>query len=101
MPIRLDRRAPDFAGHFRAFLATKREASSDVEAAARAIIADVAARGDRPLLQLTRPLDRFHLDQRRLQLTAHEIHAAYAACAGPALQALARAPRRVQASAPP
>ena len=43
MPLRLDSRAPDFAERFRAFLATKREASADVEAAVRAIIADVAA----------------------------------------------------------
>ena len=46
MPIRLDARAPDFAKEFRAFLDTKREASADVEQAVRAIIADVAARGD-------------------------------------------------------
>ena len=58
MPIRLDSRAPDFAARFRAFLATKREASADVEAAVRAIIADVAARGDRALIELTRKFDR-------------------------------------------
>ena len=45
MPIRLDSRAPDFAQRFRTLLATKREASADVENAVRAIIADVAARG--------------------------------------------------------
>ena len=54
MPIRLDRRAPDFAERFRAFLSTKREAAADVEAVVRAIIADVAARGDRALIELTR-----------------------------------------------
>src|SRR6266851_296619 len=97
MPIRLDRRAPDFAGHFRAFLATKREASSDVEAAARAIIADVAARGDRALLELTRRFDGFDLDQRRLKLTADEIDAAYAACEARALDALALARDRIEA----
>ncbi len=97
MPIRLDRRAPDFAGHFRAFLATKREASSDVEAAARAIIADVAARGDRALLELTRRFDGFDLDQRRLKLTADEIDAAYAACEARSLDALALARDRIEA----
>jgi len=97
MPIRLDRRAPDFAGHFRAFLATKREASPDVEAAARAIIADVAARGDRALLELTRRFDGFDLDQRRLKLTADEIDAAYAACEARALDALALARDRIEA----
>ena len=47
MAIRLDTRAADFAEKFRAFLATKREASADVETVVRAIVADVAARGDR------------------------------------------------------
>jgi len=36
-----------FPGHFRAFLATKREAAADVEQTVRGIIADVQARGDR------------------------------------------------------
>ena len=53
MPIRLDARAADFAEKFRAFLDTKREASADVEQAVRAIIADVAARGDAALIELT------------------------------------------------
>src|SRR5258707_10480996 len=100
MPIRLARRAPDFAGRFRAFLATKREASSDVEAAARAIIADVAARGDRALLELTRRFHGFDLHQRRLKLTPHEIHAAYAACEAPSLDALAPARGPIQALTP-
>src|SRR6266478_2568884 len=97
MPIRLDRRAPDFAERFRAFLATKREASSDVEAAVRAIIADVAARGDRALLELTRRFDGFDLHQTRLKLTADEIDAAYAACEARALDALALARDRIEA----
>src|SRR5262249_56107267 len=59
MPIRLDSRAADFAERFRAFLASKRETSADVEAAVRAIIADVAARGDRAVIELTRRFDRF------------------------------------------
>ena len=46
MPIRLDAQSPDFAQRFRAFLDTKREASADVEATVRTIIADVVARGD-------------------------------------------------------
>src|SRR5260370_18265901 len=97
MPTGLDRRAPDFAGRFRAFLATKREASSDVEAAARAIIADVAARRDRALLELTRRFDGFDLDQRRLKLTADEIDPAYAACEARSLDALALARDRIEA----
>ena len=61
MPIRLDARDTDFPARFRAFLDTKREASADVEHAVRAIIADVAARGDEALLELTRKFDRVDL----------------------------------------
>src|SRR6266487_4184682 len=97
MPIRLDRRAPDFAERFRAFLATKREASADVEAAVRAIIADVAARGDRAVIELTRQFDRFDPDRSGLKVTADEIDAADAACDRRALDALALARDRIEA----
>src|SRR5436190_7854654 len=97
MPIRLDRRAPDFAERFRAFLATKREASADVEAAVRAIIADVAARGDRAVIEFTRQFDRFDPDRSGLKVTADEIDTAYAACDRRALDALALARDRIEA----
>jgi histidinol dehydrogenase len=42
MPIRLDSRSADFPARFATFLATKREASPDVEQAVRAIIAECA-----------------------------------------------------------
>ena len=58
MPIRLDTRSADFGARFHAFLGTKREASQDVEAAVRAIVADVVARGDQALIELTRQFDR-------------------------------------------
>ena len=80
MPIRLDARADGFAERFRAFLATKREVAADVEAAVRAIIADVVARGDRALIELTRKFDRVDLDELGLKVTAAEIDTAYAAC---------------------
>ncbi len=47
MPLRLSTSDASFASHFDAFLATKREASEDVDQSVRAIIADVRARGDR------------------------------------------------------
>jgi len=65
----------DFAARFRAFLSTKREAAVDVEDAARAIIADVAARGDRALLELTKKFDRLDLDRIGLRVRADEIDA--------------------------
>jgi histidinol dehydrogenase len=97
MPIRLDARAPDFAERFRAFLTTKREASADVEAAVRAIIADVSARGDAALIDLTRKFDRLDLDQSGLRVTAAEIDAAHTACDRAALDALAFARDRIEA----
>jgi histidinol dehydrogenase len=97
MPIRLDSRAPDFPERFRAFLSTKREASADVETAVRAIIADVAARGDQALVELTKTYDRLDLDQAGLRVTAGEIEAAAAACDRKALDALAFARDRIEA----
>src|SRR3977135_1188843 len=97
MPIRLDSRAPDFAQRFRGLLATKREASADVEDAVRAIIADVAARGDRALMELTRKFDRLDLAQASLRVTADEIATAHAICDRRALDALAFARDRIEA----
>jgi histidinol dehydrogenase len=97
MPIRLDVRAPDFAGRFRAFLDTKREAAGDVEEAVRAILADVASRGDLALIELTRKFDRLDLDAAGLKITADEIELAYGACDRRALDALALARDRIEA----
>src|SRR3989454_1600895 len=97
MPIRLDRRAPDFAERFRAFLATKREVSEDVEQAVRGIIADVAARGDRALIELTRKFDRFDPGEIGLKVTSAEIDAAAESCDREALDALALARDRIEA----
>ena len=97
MPIRLDARAPDFDKRFRGFLATKREAAADVEDAVRLIIADVAARGDRALAELTRKFDRVDLERIGLGVTADEIAAAHAACDTRALDALSLARERIEA----
>jgi histidinol dehydrogenase len=97
MPIRLDTCAADFAQRFRAFLDAKREVSEDVEQAARAIIADVVARGDRALIELTRRFDRLDLDAAGLRVSAAEIGAATKACDGVALAALKLARERIEA----
>jgi histidinol dehydrogenase len=97
MPIRLDSSARDFPERFRAFLATKREASADVEAAVRAIIADVVARGDRALIELSAKFDRTDLAKVGLKVTADEIAAATAACDRRPLDALALARDRIEA----
>ena len=76
MPIRLDARSPDFPTKFRAFLDAKREASADVEQAVRAIIADVAARGDAALAELTQKFDRVDLNAMGMRVTPAELNAA-------------------------
>lgn len=96
MPIRLDARAPAFAEKFRAFLDTKREASADVEQAVRAIIADVAARGDAALIELTRRFDRVDLGAIGLRVKPAELDAATAACDPTALDALKLARDRIE-----
>jgi histidinol dehydrogenase len=96
MPIRLDSRAPDFSERFHAFLTTKREAAADVEAAVRAIIANVVAAGDQALIELSRKFDRVDLGQVGLKVRADEIETAYAACDRRALDALTLARDRIE-----
>src|SRR5262245_15865916 len=96
MSIRLDIRAGDFAPRFRAFLDTKRETAADVEAAARAIVADVANRGDAALKDYTRKFDRFDPGQTGLRVTAKEIGAAFNACGRTTLAALELARDRIE-----
>jgi histidinol dehydrogenase len=97
MPQRLDNQAADFAARFRDFLAVKREASADVEQAVRAIIADVAARGDRALIELSKKFDRVDLGKLGLRVGADEIAAAAKACDARALDALKFARGRIEA----
>jgi histidinol dehydrogenase len=97
MPIRLDSTDPDFEARFRAFLSAKREAAPDVETAVRAIIADVQARGDQALIDLTAKFDRVTLTTATLRVSQAEIDAAEAACDPEALHALKIARDRIVA----
>src|SRR5579859_7510177 len=97
MAIRLDARAADFAEKFRAFLDTKRETAADVEAAVRAIVADVAARGDQALKDYTEKFDHVDLDRIGLRVTSNDIAAATEACDRDALAALQLARERIEA----
>jgi histidinol dehydrogenase len=96
MAIRLDTRSADFAQQFRAFLDGKRETSADVDAAVRAIVNDVAARGDTALKEYTQKFDRLDLDRVGLKVTADEIAAALDDCAPAALDALKLARDRIE-----
>jgi histidinol dehydrogenase len=96
MPIRLDARSADFPAKFRTFLDAKREASADVEQAVRAIIADVAARGDAALIELTQKFDRVDLATIGMRVRPDELEAATAACEPAALDALKLARDRIE-----
>jgi histidinol dehydrogenase len=97
MPIRLDAKAADFARRFAALLATKREAAADVEAAVRDIITDVATRGDRALIELSKRFDGSDLDRLGLRVEPREISSAASACDREALDALGFARDRIEA----
>jgi histidinol dehydrogenase len=96
MPLRLDRNSADFDQRFAAFLAAKREVSADVEKATRAIVDDVAARGDAALIEATRKFDRLDIDAAGLRVTPAEIEAAVKACDASTLEALALARDRIE-----
>jgi histidinol dehydrogenase len=97
MPVRLDRSSADFDQRFGTFLAAKREVSADVERATRAIVDDVAARGDTALIEATRKFDRLDIEASGLRVTAAEIEAAVRACDSATLDALKFARDRIEA----
>ncbi len=97
MPIRIDTTAADFASAFAIFLGQKREASADVEQAARQIINDVIARGDAALFETTKKFDRFDLNATNLRVSAGEIEAAVTSCDPQTLDALKLARDRIEA----
>jgi histidinol dehydrogenase len=97
MPIRLDTGDRDFADRFDAFLAAKRETAEDVVETARAIIADIAQRGDTALIELTRRFDRVDLGRIGLRVSPAEIETAAAHCERAALDALQFARDRIEA----
>jgi histidinol dehydrogenase len=97
MTARLDTNSGDFAKDFRVLLDAKREASANVEATVRAIVADVAVRGDDAVRDYTRKFDRCDLDRIGLKVTADEIAAAVKSCSPAALEALELARSRIEA----
>ena len=96
MPVRLDRNSADFAQRFADFLAMKREVSADIERATRAIVDDVAARGDLALIEATRKFDRLDLKPGGLRITRAEIDAAVKASDAGTLDALKFARDRIE-----
>jgi len=97
MAIRLDINSADFGQEFRVFLDSKREASADVEAAVRAIVDNVARRGDAAVKDYTLKFDQLEIAHGRFRVTAEEIAAAVASSSRDALDALELARGRIEA----
>ncbi|MGB8621625.1 MAG: histidinol dehydrogenase [Paracoccaceae bacterium] len=75
MPSFLQTTDADFEARFTALLSAKREDSPDVDDTVAAIIADVRARGDRAVIELTKEFDRLALTPETLAFTAEQIDA--------------------------
>ncbi len=93
MPLRLSTSDPDFEAKFSALLTMKREASADVDQAVRGILADVRARGDAALIELSQKFDSIDLGKTGLRVTAAEVDRAVSQCSKETLDALAFAAR--------
>ncbi len=75
MPQFLSTATPDFETRFSALLSAKREDSPDVDHVVAEIIADVRARGDLAVLELTEKFDRLSLTADKMRFTAAEVDA--------------------------
>ncbi|SLN64247.1 Histidinol dehydrogenase [Roseovarius albus] len=75
MPVFLNAAAPEFETEFTAFLGAKREDSPDVDDIVAGIIADVRARGDDAVVELTAKFDRLELTADQLRFSEAEVDA--------------------------
>ena len=97
MPLELKASDPDFEAAFQRLLDGQRENDADVSDVAAAIIAEIRARGDAGLLELTGKFDRVSLTAETLQIDPVEISEARSRCDPGTLDALALAARRIEA----
>ncbi|MCB2092971.1 MAG: histidinol dehydrogenase [Rhodobacteraceae bacterium] len=97
MPVYLSTSDAEFESSFSALLAAKREDAPDVDDTVAAIIADVRARGDAAVLELTARFDRVELTADRLAFGTDEIDRECAGIAAEDRAALELAARRIQA----
>ncbi len=97
MPQFLDTRRPGFEADFTALLGMKREDSPDVDAVVAGIIADVRARVDAAVIELTARFDRLELTPERLAFSEAEIEAEIATVSAEDRAALELAAERIRA----
>ena len=97
MPHFLDTTDAGFEQDFVALLGMKREDSPDVDAVVAGIIADVRARGDAAVLELTAKFDRMELTADQLRFSDAEIEAECAKVSDEDRAALELAAERIRA----
>lgn len=97
MPLFLNTRDAGFEAAFSALLGMKREDSPDVDAVVAGIIADVRARGDAAVIELTAKFDRLELAADRLAFSEAEIEAECARVSDEDRAALELAAERIRA----
>ncbi|MFQ5622898.1 MAG: histidinol dehydrogenase [Paracoccaceae bacterium] len=97
MPVFLDSAAPGFAAAFDRFLAARRDSDVDVGNTVAAIIADVRARGDAALIELTARFDGLKLRPETLAFSHRELDAAIARVPDAERRALELAAARITA----
>jgi len=97
MPQFLNTRDADFETSFATLLSAKREDSPDVDAVVAKIIADVQARGDAAVIELTSKFDRLDLTPETLAFSADEIDAECAKVPADERAALEIAAERIRA----
>ena len=97
MPQFLDVQDADFEARFAALLGMKREDSPDVDATVAGIIADVRARGDAAVIELTSTFDRLDLTPETLAFSRDEIEAQIATVPPSERAALELAAARIRA----
>ncbi len=95
--LRLNTKSNEFEKQFQSLLTMKREVSTDVDSAVRAIIDDVRENGDEALASYTAKFDRCDLDKLGLRITAQEIAKARAQCDAKTLDTLSLAKDRIEA----
>ena len=97
MPLMLATADAGFEADFARLLAMKREDAPDVDAAVAAIIAEVRARGDAALIELTARFDRLTLTPATLAFSDSEIDTACAKVSPEDRAALELAAERIRA----
>jgi histidinol dehydrogenase len=96
MARRLNASDAAFAQQFQDLLFTKREEEEDVAAVVRGIVADVRARGDAALVELTNKFDRANVTVETLKVSVAEIEAGLSKVTKGQLAAIETAAARIE-----